>query len=317
MLSFKKRIRQTATANQQVKTINFMKKILVGLSLLSAHCCFAQDSIFYQNAEWSPNGKEICTEVIRSSGPGFSFEGYIINVKEKAIDRKIFGASFPAWSPDGKFVAYSKRNTSPHGADIWLMNVVTGDTTQLMNDTSRNSGLSFSPDGKKICFSSDRDGGRNLYIMNADGSDIQRITFDTAGYYNPVWSPKGDKIVYYREVGDRRDKVWLLDIADKKERKVTDDTLHNTFPGWLPDGKTISYTSSDLFSKNRTPSQIAFIDADSHNKRVIPNVTAFVSRVSPDGKKVAVIKGGWPASNIYIINIDGSDPVCITCNLIK
>src|SRR5258706_6440207 len=98
-------------------------------------------------------------QVIRSSGSNFSHDGYIINLDEKMIERKIPGASFPVWSPDGKFVAYTKENNSMHGSDIWLMFVVTGDTIRLTNDTSRNSGLGFSPDSKKICFSSNRDGG--------------------------------------------------------------------------------------------------------------------------------------------------------------
>lgn len=291
-----------------------MKKILAFLLLVNANC-FAQDSIFCQNAEWSPDGKKICTQVIRRSGSNFPHEGYIINLDEKVIERKISGASFPVWSPDGKFVAYSKENNSMHGADIWLMNVVTGDTIRLTNDTLRNSGPGFSPDGKKICFSSNRDGGWHIYIMNADGSNIEKITFDTVRYFNPAWSPEGDKIVYYRERGDRRDKVYVLNLADKKEIKVTDDTLHNTYPGWLPGGKTIVYTCSDLFSKDHAASQIAFIDADGHNKRTVTDVTGFFSRVSPDREKIAIIKGGWPVSNVYITNIDGSDPVCITCNL--
>ena len=44
---------------------------------------------------------------------------------------------------------------------------------------------------------------------------------------------------------------------------------------------------------------------------------SFFARVSPDSKKLAFIKGHWPMSNVYIADIDGNDPVCITCNLVK
>ena len=277
----------------------------------------AQDSVFYQNAEWSPDGKKICVQAIMRSGSDIHSDGYIIDLAHNSIERKIPGAFFPSWSRDGKFVAYSKRNSSSRGSDIWLMNSATGDTIRLTHDTARTSGVSFSPDGKRMCFSSDKGGGQNLYVMNSDGSHVERITFDTARYFNPVWSPKGDMIVYYRELGDRRDKVYALNLKDRKEKKVTDDTLHNTFPGWLPDGYTISYTMSDLFSKEHVPSQVALIDADGHNMHIIKNTAGyFCSRVSPDGKKIAAIKGHWPASDVYIANIDGSDPVCVTCNLL-
>jgi len=129
-----------------------MRKIFTCILLIKTCLSSSQDTAFYQNVEWSPDGKKICTQVIHHSNSTISFEGYIIDITGKNIERKIPGALFPAWSPDGKFIAYSKRNTSPHGSDIWIMNVSTGDTTQLTNDTSRNSGLSFSPDGKKYVF---------------------------------------------------------------------------------------------------------------------------------------------------------------------
>src|SRR5436190_13990853 len=145
-----------------------MKTIFACLLFVYVHDTFAQDSIFYQNVEWSPDGKKICAEAIGKLGNQFPSDGYIINLAEKRIETKIPGAFFPAWSHDGKFIAYSKKNSSLHGADIWLMSTATGDSTRLTNHTSRNSGVSFSPDGRKICFSSDRAGGYNLYLMNVD-----------------------------------------------------------------------------------------------------------------------------------------------------
>jgi Tol biopolymer transport system component len=288
--------------------------ISIYLSILVTTHCFSQDSIFYQNVEWSPDGKKICLQAITRLGKGISSASYIVNLSDLNIERKIENSFFPSWSPDGRLIGYSRRRTPGRGLDIWYTNVITGDSVKLTNDTANNNGLSFSPDGEKICFSSDRDGGRNLYIMNKDGSGLQRITSDTNRYFNPVWSPKGNKIVCYKERGDSKDKVYVIVLPDKKEIKVTDDTLHNTFPGWLPGGETISYTSSDHSKK--PASRITFIDADGKRKRIISNTEGcFFSRVSPDGKKLALIKGGWPMSNVYIANIDDANLHCITCKL--
>lgn len=275
-----------------------------------------QDTLFYQNVEWSPDGKKICTEVIMHAGNSFSYEGYVINRSKINIERKIDGAIFPAWSPDGKWIAYTRKNNSAHGADIWLMNAESAETKMLNSDTSRTGGLCFSPDGKQICFSSDRDKKRNLYLMNVDGSNVQRITFDTVSYFNPAWSPDGNKILYYREKGDQKDKVYILDIKNRKETIVTDDTLHDTYPGWLPDSKTICYTSSDPKSKEPKARGIFTMDIISKQKKIIPNTNgAFNARVSPDGKQIAFINGSWPQSQIYIANMDGSNTVCVTCKL--
>jgi len=97
------------------------------------------------------------------------------------------------------------------------MNVKTGDSIQLTNVPSRNTGVTFSPDGKKICFSSDRNGGLNLFVMNLNGDSLQQLTSDTVKYYNPVWSPATDEIVYFRERGDGRDKIYMIKLSDRKK----------------------------------------------------------------------------------------------------
>ncbi len=292
--------------------------IFVCLATIIAAKTTAQDTTFYQNAEWSPDGRKIVTEAIKKSGNNISFESYIVNLATGAVERKIGAAVFPAWSPDGKYVAYSKRTGIKNGADIWMMNVATGDTQQLTNVPSGNSGVCFSPDGKRICFSSDRDGRNNLYVMGIDGSGLEKITVDTFRYYNPVWSPKTNEIVYYRERGDNKDKVFMMRLADKKEIKVTNDTLHDIYPGWMPGGKEIIYTFTDPSGSNTNGSQVAVVGVNGNNKRIIPGIApAFFARVSADGKQIAFIRGRWPQNNIYIANMDGSNVQCMTCNLKK
>jgi len=290
--------------------------ISVCLNILITIQCFSQDSIFYQNIEWSPDGEKICIEAITRLSKGIASASYIVNLSDLTIERKIENSFFPSWSADGRFIGYSKSRLPGRGSEIWLTNIITGDSVRLTNDTARNSGVSFSPDGKKICFTSDISGRQSIYIMNLDDRSTEKITSDTFKYYNPVWSPKGDKIVCYRERGDGRDKIFVIKLSDKKIVKVTDDTLHNFYPGWLPDGKRIVYTTLDPSNRNGNSSQTAFIESNGKHKQLIPNTAgAFFARVSPDNKKLAFIKGRWPMSNVYIAGIDGTNPVCITCKL--
>ncbi len=276
----------------------------------------AQDSTFYQNVEWSPNGKMFCTEAIIKQGRGVRFESYIINISGATIEKTVPGTVFPSWSPDGKYIAYSKLTGIKNGSDIWMMDVKTGDTTQLTNVPSRNTGVSFAPDGKRICFSSDRDGRQNVYVMNIDGSGLQKITTDTFKYYNPVWSPAGEKIVYYRERGDGHDKVCVTDLINKQEILVTNDTMHNIYPGWNPNGKAVIYAACYAAPHDETGRLIAQINISDNSKKFFPvTANAFFARISANGKKLAFIKGGFPKTDIYIADIDGKNVQCVTCGL--
>jgi len=293
-----------------------LRNLLLPTLLFSLLTVKAQDSLFYQNVEWSPDGSRLCTQGTRKSASNFSPNSYIINITEGKIERKIEGATFPVWSPDGRFIAYTRQNNTPHGADIWLLNVASGLSQMIHGDTSRTAGLTFSPDGKKICFSSARDPKRNLYLVNTDGTGIERITFDAVAYFNPVWSPKGDKVLYYRERGDSRDKVCAMDIRTKTEVKLTDDTLHNYYPCWFPSGKAICYTSSDPHGRTPDSRQIVFFDLDKMQGHYIAGLEgAFFAKVSSDGQKIAFVKGPWPHSDIFISAIDGKNAKCITCRL--
>ena len=75
-------------------------------------------------------------------------------------------------------------------ADIWLLDVKSGETTQLSQPDSNDSEPAWSPDGKELVFMSDRDGPQGLYIMSADGQNVRRLTTDSAEYAHPVWGGK-------------------------------------------------------------------------------------------------------------------------------
>jgi Tol biopolymer transport system component len=294
-----------------------VKQIFLGLLLISQNVPLFSQNIFYQNASWSSDGRHICTEVIRKNNNDISYFGYIINFDEKKTVKKIDGMLFPSWSPDGKFIAYTKRNDSKHGIDILLMRVSTGESKIIFTDTVPSGGITFSPDTKKICFSSSHnDKKRGLYIINIDGSELQKLTTDTVKYFNPQWSPDGKYISYFRELGDNRDKVYIMRLKDKKEVKITDDSLHNVYPCWMPNGKTLYYTTSDQHSINPDNKKIAAINISNGSKKMIANTdSAFFAILSPNGKKLAFIKGQFPNTNIYVSKWNGKNAMCITCDL--
>src|SRR3546814_16300788 len=73
--------------------------------------------------------------------------------------------------------------------------------TRLTTSPGIDTGGSYSPDGSKIVFESDRGGSQQLYVMNADGSGQQRISFGDGRYGTPAWSPRGDLIAFTKMGG--------------------------------------------------------------------------------------------------------------------
>jgi Tol biopolymer transport system component len=143
--------------------------------------------------------------------------------------------------------------------------------TRLTNNDSgtRDYQPAVSPDGKKIAFVSTRDGAFNpeIYVMNADGSNPQRLTKNDesngvfrANDITPAWSPDGTKIAFtsYR---DGNPEIYTMDAAtgDNLEN-LTRNPAYDTAPSWSPDGVTIA------FETNRDgDSEIYFMDSHGNN----------------------------------------------------
>src|SRR3546814_1369251 len=83
------------------------------------------------------------------------------------------------------------------------MDLRTRKTRRLTNSPSIETAPSFSPDGQKITFESDRGGTQQIYVMSADGSGVQRISFGDGRYASPVWSPRRDLIAFTKLLSGR------------------------------------------------------------------------------------------------------------------
>ena len=105
-------------------------------------------------------------------------------------------ASDPAWSPDGRKVAFVRLNASI-GTPIYVVKASGGG---LRNLTPKPAGThaapAWSPDGRKIAFTSERDGNSEVYVMNANGSGQRNLTRDPGYDADPTWSPDGRKIAF-------------------------------------------------------------------------------------------------------------------------
>ena len=140
-----------------------------------------------------PDGRRIAF----SSDRGGKVMLYEMNRYGDKLKQLTFVGSYnssPDWSPDGNSLVFS--GYSKGRFDIFIMNTSGPRKTRRLTTARKANGRwannespSFSPDGRHIVFTSDRSGVSQLYIMNIDGSNLRRITFDRYQYKSPKWSP--------------------------------------------------------------------------------------------------------------------------------
>ena len=96
------------------------------------------------------------------------------------------------------------------------------------------------PKTEKIAFSSNRKGNWEIYIMNPDGSQQERLTRNSAGDYSPVWSPTGEHILFTSDRGGDRD-LYVMAADGSHVRRVFGKPARRSEPTWAPDGNRIAF----------------------------------------------------------------------------
>jgi uncharacterized repeat protein (TIGR01451 family) len=154
----------------------------------------------------------------------------------------------------------------------------------------------------KIVFLSNRDGNREIYVMNADGTNQTRLTNDPADEQNPAWSPDGSRVAFESNRSGN-DDIWVMNADGSDPIQLTTDPGSDVAPDWSPDGTRIT------FSSNRTGSaEVWIMNADGTGQTALTNRYPDADTdptFSPDGTRIAWAAKGGP-SDIWLMNTDGS-----------
>jgi tol-pal system beta propeller repeat protein TolB len=226
---------------------------------------------------------------------------------------------FPAWSPDGKRIAFVYQEDN---SEIYLLNPDDqgqSRLTRLTNDPAGDTHPAWSPDGKRIAFTSDRSGYSEIYTMDPDGSNLTRLTSTQATNNHPAWSPNGQQIAF----ASNRDGYWQIYVmnADGSQpvNLSNDPQSDDREPAWSPDGKRIVFSTKRVGETNQ---HLSIMNADGSGRaELTPNPpdtgqpnSDFQPAWSPDGQWIAFCSYRDNASEgeVYIIRADGSQTIRLT-----
>lgn len=217
------------------------------------------------------------------------------------------------WSPDGSRIVYDAEDSDGHA--IWVAKADGSDAFKLVDDGSVPS---WSPEGTKIVFARPDNelmvpigegssaSAFHLYVMDADGTNVRRLTDGQYADYSPTWSPDGTQIAFIRSgLG-----LFVMNADGSDQRAVLGPGAEIGPPDWSPEGTSIALTVNGVDGGRPGGVMLVSVNA-SDTTAIVPGTEAdypdYVSNPtwSPDGQWIAYIHG-YPGE-IVIVRPDGSD----------
>ena len=205
------------------------------------------------------------------------------------------------WSPDGRSIVYTSYIRGL--PNIFVSHIFQGTRDELTKNAGNNFLPVFSPDGTRVAFISNRDqaGNTEVYVMNTDGSNVQRLTNNPAADTTPTWNPQGTQIAF---VSDRSGspQIWVMGIDGLGQRQLTHESYADR-PTWSP----APYNEVAYAAKTGPGQDIKILDLATREVRQLTFGEGSNESPSyaPNGKHIAFMSTRAGKAQIFTITRDG------------
>ena len=215
----------------------------------------------------------------------------------------------PAWSPDGRQIAYRSLTGASESSDIWVVQANGANPLKLTANGATNSHPAWSPDGRKIAFVSDKDGSNDIWVMNADGTQPTKV-LNSPGQENwPSFSPTGEQIVFSKNENGAS-TIAVVNVNGTGQKALTTGAYLDWEPNWGVRGI--------VFSSNRGPDsdkwKIWSIQPDGSGLRKVGDIAGHEPVWMPDGQIAfsGIRRGSKALSEITLLNpVTGAQQVIV------
>jgi Tol biopolymer transport system component len=217
----------------------------------------------------------------------------------------------PAWSPDGGRLVLV-------GADhLFLLDLSGGVPTSIPNTQGGNE-PAWSPDGVRIAFVGNPDDDAQIWVVNVDGANARPVTSEGRDMRpsSPTWSPDGNRIAFVSlEAFPDEFTIARIVIRDlRNTSRVIAFTLENEFIGdvaWSPDGTKLAFSARSPGTFD-TQIQVLDLTAGAEPRPVSSGHDDISPDWSPDGSRIAFTRLSFENTDIYTVNLDGTEELKIT-----
>lgn len=196
----------------------------------------------------------------------------------------------PTWVP-GRLAVYYTSYTRGN-PDIFSHNLSTGQRKVVAGYSGLNTSAAVSPDGSRIAMVVSKSGSPNIWVCNADGSNLKRLTTGMEDS-SPCWSPDGQWICFATKDGSRRRLAKVPAAGGAVKYLNTAGTPNPTEPDWSPDGKWIAFTSQmrdfNICVAPADGSQPPTLLVSGQNPSWAPNSRTLVYNHGPDGRQTVSV----------------------------
>jgi Tol biopolymer transport system component len=256
--------------------------------------------------DWSPDGKWlVAPDRVITDGPYQLFLTSPETLERRQLTfapEHMFGDLLPQFSPDGKFVAFVRGNNL-YAQDIYIVETAGGEPRRLTSEGKHIEALTWTTDGRRLIFSSNRDGAQRLWSIASSGGTIEAIAVNETGASIPSISRNGNRLAFVKKVSDSNMySINLRDLTQGGRSPFASSTKVEWMPSFSPDGQRIAFASDRSGAH-----EIWLCNNDGSSLRQLTTFEAASPRWSPDGQLIAFDskESGSLTSHIYVMRAEG------------